>query len=173
MHICILSGVVVMTGVVTITGAHMHCVRQHISFQPALVNLPSPLPTSLRTYWDTIEDDEMVWRMHKEYGDEALVKVRSVIGRFDVGKMEGGLQTGGMRAAKVRQLNDSNAARLADAEAWPWQRRTNQKGRLSGARVRLSVDHGLPHDVRIEGKPAGKVIEKRVLSQQCGSHSRS
>ena len=102
-----------------------------------------------------------------------LVKVRSVIGRFDVGKMEGGLQTGGMQAAKVRQLNDSNAARLADAEAWPWQRRTNQKGRLSGARVRLSVDHGLLHDVRIEGKPAGKVIEKRVLSQQCGSHSRS
>ena len=66
--------------------------RQHAVFQPALLNLPCPYPTELNLKWDYLDDGEFTVRLTREFGAASLVKLRYLIGKFDVGELEGGLQ---------------------------------------------------------------------------------
>ena len=96
------------------------------------------------------------------YGDAVCVKLRYLIIKFDVGKLEGGLQSGGQSAAKRLQLSQSMEAHEAHPEAWVWCKRGKKTGRISAPRVRIKVDQRTLINAQIGGMPAGKVIEKRV-----------
>ena len=42
--------------------------------------------------WSMIDDEEFAWRVAEQYGPSGVVKMRYLIGKFDVGEMAGGLQ---------------------------------------------------------------------------------
>ena len=135
---------------------------QHMTFQPALLNFPSPLPLSLTIRWSMIDDEEFAWRVAEQYGPSGVVKMRYLIGKFDVGEMAGGLQGTSVKVAIETQSDACAEAISAHPEVFEWRRKTNQSGRLCGPRVRLKVDWRKNSNVSIGGVPAGKVIEKRV-----------
>ena len=60
-----------------------------VTFQPMLLNLPSPLPLSLVPRWTYVDDDEFGWRVFEEYGDASVVKLRYIIAKFDIGTLAG------------------------------------------------------------------------------------
>ena len=136
--------------------------RQHAAFQPALLNLPSPYPTELNLIWDYIEDEEFTVRMTRKFGDASVVKLRYMIAKFDVGVLEGGLQSRGQAEGQASQTAQSAEA----IEAWPedfgWRKHDNRKGRLSKPRARIKVDRHKVKNSMIEGRPAGEVISRAV-----------
>ena len=134
---------------------------QHLSFQPLLLNLPAHVPANLQIRWSMVDDDEFVWRVHEEWGAEAVVKLRYMIAKFDVGKMEGGNQTGGMQYAQAKQMRES-AEIIHHIPKFKWVRRSAKDGRLSVPRARLRVDLKEQSNVMIGGRRAGPVIEKLV-----------
>lgn len=143
----------------------MYAGRQHLAFQPMLLNLPASLPESIECVWDNTEDDEFAWRVHREYGDDALLKLRYLIGKFDVGSMNGGQQANGILSARKRQLHEGIEIMQQHGDEFEWrQTRKNSKssGRLSGVRVRLKVHAKSQHAVTIEGMPAGVAIERQM-----------
>ena len=85
-----------------------------------------------------------------------------MIAKFDVGKMEGGSQAGGMQSAKAKQKRESQEIMHAHPEVFKWELRSAKVGRLSGPRARLRVDLKLQSNVMIGGRRAGPVIEKLV-----------
>jgi len=135
--------------------------RQHIAFQPLLVRLPAPLPASLATQWSYIEDDEFIWRLTAEYGEDAAVKLRYVIGKFDVGFMDGGLQSEGVPAAKAAQAREVDYILQHHADVFREGGR-RRSGRQAGKHARMIVDPAKLKGVTIGGRRAGKVIEKLV-----------
>ena len=116
---------------------------QHLSFQPLLVTLPHPVPTGLALRWAFCEDEEFSLRLVQTYGSEAIVKLRYLLAKFDVGHKEGGLQGfghQGMQSAKKRQAQDAAAAMAAEPQYFEWVTTSTVEGRLAGPRVRLRKD---------------------------------
>ena len=107
---------------------------QHVTFQPMLVKLPTDLPQSVLPQFTFAEDDEFGWRVHKQYGDAAVIKLRYLIGKFDVGHATGGLQSEGVRVAKRRQAEEAEQLVEEYPEAFELKRTSKgkRKGRLGG-----------------------------------------
>ena len=134
---------------------------QHMTVQPALLNIPS-FPAALQLHWDYVEDDEFAYRVSQVYGEGAIFKLRYLIGKFDVGLKEGGLQTPGAAVAKAQQAAQNCEVVAALPHVFEPQI-TSKKGRTAGVRPRLRVPKP-PVNVHIGGLAAGKVIEKHVRS---------
>ena len=58
-----------------------------MSFNPMLVNFPSPVPATMATRCGCMEDDEFILRAAEHYGASEIVKLRYIIARFDVGEI--------------------------------------------------------------------------------------
>ena len=130
--------------------------RQHLSFHPALLNLPPSF--NMVTQWHSIEDDETVWRIHERWGDESILKLRYLLVKADVGMKEGGLQNKGLKRAMQAQMAEAHEALEADPTAWEWRRKfPKNKGRLSAPRARLIVDQ-----TRVQGDPIACLIQRCV-----------
>ena len=97
-------------------------------FQPALFNFPSPLPLSLTIRWGMIDDEEFAWRVVEQYGPSAVVKMRYLIGKFDIGDMLGGLQGTSVKAAMQTQSDMCAEAISTHPEVFQWRRKTKLKG---------------------------------------------
>lgn len=135
---------------------------QHMTFQPLLLNFPTALPSAILPRYTYVDDDELAWRVCEHYGGGAIVKLRYIIAKFDVGHMPGGLQTGGEREARQLQAQQAHEVVQAHPEAFQIARHSSLTGRLGGARARLRVDLRDQHDILMNGQSLAKVIEKRV-----------
>ena len=135
---------------------------QHVTFQPMLVKLLTDLPQSVLPQFTFAEDDEFGWRVHKQYGDAAVIKLRYLIGKFDVGHATGGLQSEGVRVAKRRQAEEAEQLVGEYPESFELKCTSKAKGRLGGVRARLRVDVNAQGSVRIGDELAGKVIERAM-----------
>jgi len=144
---------------------------QHMSFQPLLIDLPSDLPTEIYAKWSHVEDDEFVWRVHEQFGRAAILKLRYIIAKFDVGCMDGGLQGQGGGAAQAQRARAAQALEAAEIMiahpgAFELKKKSARTGRLAGERVRLRVDHNELVEVRIRGERGGRAIEKAVREEK-------
>ena len=142
---------------------------QHISFQPMMLDLPSPVPERLTTYYSHVEDDEFILKAAEEYGAGEIVKLRYMIARFDVGTMAGGIQSGGMKHAKAKQLAESHAIMVAHPGKFDWAVNHGRHApsatvasRLAAPRVRLSRDAMNPTHV----PRMGVLVENLVTAPQ-------
>ena len=135
---------------------------QHGSFQPMLVNVPYPWPESMQTKWNHCEDDEFCWRFCSQFGSESMIKLRYIIGKFDVGKKAGGMQSDGMVAGKARAAEEAREIMSLHADAFAYQERKSKdpNNRQSGDHVRLKLNWRTDQtDVLEHGQPAGMVLE--------------
>ena len=135
---------------------------QHLSFTPLLLDLPTPLPPALTLRYDCMEDDELCYRIATVFGPMAILKLRYIIARFDVGDLGGGLQSDGMKAAQARQLHMSEMA-LQEFGEGPFLWATPfGKGRLSAPRIRMQVDQSTLVCETVNDEPAGEAIEQHM-----------
>ena len=124
------------------------------------------MPPCLATQWSHVEDDELVWRVHRHYGDEAIVKLVYIIAKFDVGKKDGGLQTHGVATAKSKQLQEAHTIMHEHADDfYAVKTARGSDNRTSGERVRMRTDWRTCPEVLIHGKAMGKEIERCVKSK--------
>ena len=141
----------------------LHAVKrglQHLTFSPLLVDLPSPLPPGLTLKYDTMEDDELCYRIATVYGPMAILKLRYIISKFDVGDMGGGLQTEGMAAGRARQTAMSKAAMEEFGEDDFFWAKSFGTGRLAAPRIRMKVDQKSLVCQTVDDQPAAQVIEQ-------------
>lgn len=133
-----------------------------MTFQPLLLNFPPALPSAILPRYTYVDDDELAWRVSEHYGEGAIVKLRYIIAKFDVGHMPGGLQTGGVSEARQLQAQQAQEVVQAHPEAFRLVHHSSQSGRTSTTRARLRVDVADQHDIFINGESLAKVIEKRA-----------
>ena len=133
---------------------------QHVSFWPMLLQLPAPVPPQLATHHGCMEDDEFCWRLVGAYGSAALVKLRYMCAKFDVGVESGGLQSAGQKRAKEAQAREAMALVGQWPEAWFFEKQTAKTGRLAGTRARLIAPPEGQKNVVIGGRRAGPMIER-------------
>ena len=131
--------------------------------QPLLVRLPYPIPPSLTLHWEYCEDEEFALPILQTYGPRALVKLRYLLAKFDVGHKEGGLQgfgCNGLKNAKKRQAQDGAAVMAAEPQYFEWVTSSSTDGRLTGPRVRLRQDVIRSASEAVPGM--GKEIERHL-----------
>ena len=125
-----------------------------------LLQLPAPVPPELATHHSCMEDDEFCWRLVHAYGPAALVKLRYICAKFDVGVESGGLQSGGQRKAKEAQAREACELVRSWPEDWFFETRMAKKGRLTGKRARLIAPLDGQTNTKIGGRLAGPIIEQ-------------
>ena len=135
---------------------------QHLSFQPMLVRLPSRVPKTLACIWNHVEDDEFVWRVVMQYGEDAVLKLRYIVGSFDVGKMSGGLQSAGLSAAMEKQKREGEEIMLQHCDAFEWVKTSSGGSRTADTRVRLRADITQGHNI----PGAAEAIEEAANKRQ-------